>query len=64
MAIGEDGLMRGCDRPAASTVVRRLVARVLDGGPPLDEAEITLLFRSRGADLEVGSLHSSHQPTP
>ncbi len=45
--------MRGCERPAASREVAALVARVLDDGAPLDEAEITRLFRTRGADLEV-----------
>lgn len=45
--------MRGCERPVASREVAALVARVLDDGAPLDEAEITRLFRTRGADLEV-----------
>jgi hypothetical protein len=53
VAIGTDGLMTGCDRPAASPEVARLVARVLDGGAPLEEQEIVALFHARGADFEV-----------
>lgn len=45
--------MRGCERPAASPAVAQLVARMLDGGAPLDEAEIVQLFQARGADFEV-----------
>ena len=56
VAVGEDGLMRGCERPAPRPGVAALVMRILDGGRPLDEAEITFLFSARGADLEVGSL--------
>lgn len=46
--------MRGCRQPAASPEVAQLVGRVLDGGQPLDEAEITRLYRARGADFQVG----------
>lgn len=58
VAIGTDGLMSGCKRPAASPAVARLLARVLDGGSPLDEHDIVALFRARGADFEV------HFPAP
>jgi hypothetical protein len=53
VAIGTDGLMSGCERPAASPEVARLVARILDGGSPLEEPEIVALFHARGADFEV-----------
>ena len=45
--------MSGCERPAASPEVAQLVARVLDGGSPLEEPEIVALFQARGADFEV-----------
>jgi hypothetical protein len=45
--------MSGCERPAASPAIARLVARVLDGGAPLEEHELVALFHARGADFEV-----------
>ena len=45
--------MSGCERPEASPEVARLVARVLNGGAPLEEPEIVALFHARGADFEV-----------
>ena len=51
--------MSGCERPAASPEVARLVARVLDGGAPLKEHEIVALFHARGADFQVHFLRST-----
>jgi hypothetical protein len=53
VAIGTDGLMSGCERPAPAPEIARMVARVLDGGAPLDEREIVALYHARGADFEV-----------
>lgn len=50
--------MRGCSRPPVSDRVAGTVARVLDGGAPLDELEITHLLAARGDDLEVCSHQS------
>ena len=62
VAIGEDGLMRGCSRPPVSGRVAALVGRVLDGGAPLDEAEITFLLAVRGEDLQVPPLPAASRP--
>jgi len=51
--VTEEGLVRGCPRPAPSARVADLLAAVLDGGHELSEPEMVLLFAARGADFQV-----------
>ena len=45
--------MRGCKGPPPSPAVAEAVARVLGGGPSLDEPEIAMLLSATGSDLQV-----------
>ena len=55
VAVGEDGLLEGCEGPAEpSPRVQRLLAAVLEGGHELGEGEMQALFAGAGRRVRAG----------